>query len=281
MRLLETLTLAAAVLLVSAGSTLANPLPGPPSVLPVRTLAELKSALEGPRDPGFANAVSQATALGPEYTWILAELAQRDDLDMMLDLVFSGLAKNGDPESLAVLREVVADTARPPFVRCFAASALAKARDRDAVPLLQELVSLPQQGGLTVELKRAIRCLESPGSCRELLRFRGDVVRFGFLLDDIESIEYSQRRPAIEYSFDPSEFRELCDLIQTGSKVIAHTYRSSGKLLFRLKDGTEASFSTDGTVLGGVGGGMLSAPELGAFIREHLKRSRSEGEPPN
>jgi len=273
--------LVAAVVLSWVLAAAADWLPGQPQLQPLLSLDELLSRLDGEPSFELTEALGQAARLGPEYTWLLADLAQREDLEMFSYAPFSALARNGDTESLSVLRAIAADTARSDFARGRAAKALADARDRDAIPLLEEIAAGSSGEWLAKDMHRAIRRIESPGHYRPLFSLVEGLVSFGFLLDDIESVEYTEIIPELRHSFDPSEFREICDLLQRGSPVTVVSTRDTGKLAFVLKSGRQASLSTDGRAFIGVNGGDIDCPSLGAYIWSQLGRSYDLGEPPN
>ena len=281
MRLLVGLSIVAFVLLAGAPASQANPLADPPRLQPLLTEEELLSILAGEVSPKFADALAQAARLGPGGSWLLEELAQRDDLSMMLGTVFRGLADNGDPESLSVLRSVLADTTRSSHVRCQAAKAIADARDHGAIPLLNALAPQARRQGLGDSVDRALRRLESPGHYRKLIALADGLVRFGFLLGDIESISYSEITTSVEHTFAQEDLREICDLLQTGSEVELGMMRDLGKLTFTLRSGARATLHTDGEHFGGLGGGDVECRPLVSFIWARLGRVDVWGEPAN
>lgn len=259
----------------------ANPVPGPPTRQPLLSLDELMSAFDGDGDVGLAEAAAQAARLGPEYTWLLEDLVERHDLEMVIGDLLAGLAYNGDSGSLSVLRAVVADTSRSHFARALAAESLADARDTEAIPLLEELAAKSQSEAMANSIRRAILRMGSPGHYRPLFVLADGLMRFGFLLDDIEAIEYTEPLEDVRHSFEPSEFRTVCDLLQAGSAATIGTTRVPGRLAFRLKDGREESLSTDGRHFLGAEGGVVQSHSLGRYIWSRLGREYRIDEPAN
>jgi hypothetical protein len=238
---------------------------------PLLSLTELTERLEDAGDGAFAEAVGQAVRLGPDYTWLLADLLRQVDSPRLAGQVCRGLARNGDQESLAVLRAVVADTGRPWAVRERAISALVEARDRESVPLLQEVSVQSSERILSDAAREAIGRIESPGRHRPLVEIEYGQLFFGFLLDDLESIDYSESA-SVGYSFDPSEFRRVCDLLQGGAVVETDGVSIAGVLTFRLKDGATMAVRTDGTTYGNISGRAMRSEKLRDFIWERLDR---------
>jgi hypothetical protein len=223
----------------------------------------------------LTDAIAQVARLGPEYTWLLADLAEREDLDGVSFMIFDGLVSNGDLESLSVLRALVADTTRSDFVRGLAAEALTDARDRDAIPLLEDIAVRSDSELVARAVRGAIREIESPGRYRPLFGMMGGSVSFGFLLDDIESVRYSEPATSVELQFEASDFRHICDLLHMGQMVELEGGRSldnRGKLMFTLRDATEGSLHTDGELFGRIGGAYVRCVPLGTLIRSRLDR---------
>jgi hypothetical protein len=279
MRLRQTLVVSVALAVACISTAWANPIPGPPTPQPLLSLEELLSSLEGDGDVGLAEAAAQAARLGPEYTWLLEDLVKRHDLEMVIGDLFAGLAYNGDSGSLAVLRTVVADTSRSDFVRTLAAESLADARDAEAIPLLEELAATAHGEAMANSMRRVILRMESPGHYRPLFVQADGLVRFGFLLDDIEAIEYTEQLEDVRCSFEPSDFRNVCDLLQAGSAATIGTTGVPGRLVFRLKDGREQSLYTDGRYFLGAEGGVVQSYSLGRYIWGRLGREYGMDEP--
>ena len=276
--------LLAVVVLSCAAVAAANPVPGPPRPQPLVSLDELLSRFEGEVNFEFTDAITQVARLGPEYTWLLVDLAEREDLEGVSFMIFDGLVSNGDLESLSVLRAIVADTARSDFVRALAAEALTDARDHDAIPLLEEIAVGSHSERVARAMRRAIREIESPGRYRPLFGMFGESVRFGFLLDDIESVRYSDQATSVELQFETADFRHICDLLHAGQRVELEGGRSldnRGTLTFTLGDGAEGSLRTDGELFGRIGGAYVKCVPLGELIRSRLDGDRTHSEPPN
>ena len=247
---------------------------------PVLTLDELLERLEVDSGEGLASAVGQTARLGPDYAWLLADLLDRDDLSPQAGLICKALARNGNEESLLVLREAVVDTALQWSVRERAISALAYARDRESVSLLQDVSKNCDNAILAQAASDAILHIESPGYYRPLIEIEGGRLYFGFLLDDVEAIEYTES-PEVTHRFARADFRVICDLFQSGLVRDASGSSAAGALTFRLNDGGQVSVPTDGLVYGRISGRFVESPGLRRLIWSGLGRESEEGEPHN
>lgn len=261
----------AMVLLIPLAEARANPVE-PHRPLSIRSRDSLMLNLKRGGGPEFADAVWQASILGPEYAWLLAELAQRDDLSLLLGSVLDGLARNGDPESLAALRGVVADTTRPIYVRLDAIAALGRSGDRGSLPLLAAIEA--DGGGETSEAAvAAIDRIDSPWLYRDLITYERGFVRFGFLLDDIESIEYFDGRARRQCAFASEEYRQVCDLLQGGRIARPLMMSDAGRLVFRLRSGREMTLNIIGGHISGIPGVTISSLGLAEFIEERVAQT--------
>lgn len=271
---------AAILVLLCTCAAVADPTPESLRPQPILTLDELLERLEAERHVEQGDAVSQAVRLGPDYAWLLAELLQRDDSPALADQICRGLARNGDAESLSLLRAVAGDTTRPWFIRERAVWALAYARDHESIPLLNEVSANCNDRILAEAARDAIRRIESPGSYRPLIEVENGLLHFGFLLDDLESIEYAGS-PGVTYSFASGDFRRICDLLQGGSVAVPDGVSMVDALTFRLRDGTETVLRTDGVTYGNISGRLMRAPALREFIWSRLGWDEEHGEPPD
>lgn len=278
MELMKTTLLIVAVALCWTGTSLANPYPEP-LPRPIRTEEELVAAV-GAGGPRMVEAIHQVAMLGPEHAWILADLAERDDLSIFTSTVFKGLARIGDAQSIQVLRDVVSDTSRPWHVRVEASSALVAARDVESAALLRDVAATAPDSFWRNLLETDARRIESPRLFRDLFVYRKGFIDLGFLLDDIESITCSESHGRRTYQFPESEHRQVCELLQTGVGVDDSPLVSgmSYKLTFVLADGATGTLETDGVVFEGVKGSLIKCLELGQLMKERLRES---GELPN
>jgi hypothetical protein len=245
---------------------------------PILTLDELQHLLETSEGTDFRAAVTRATRLGPGYTWLLGDLLVSEAPSDLVDRICKALARNGDAESLGILRAVAADTSQTLHIRERAISALADARDHISVPLLQALSAESGSRVLAAGASEAVERIESPGRFRPLIEIENDILFFNFLLDDLESIEYSEP-PDVSHGFAAAEFRRVCDLLQGGTRFDGQSPLMTAMLTFRLKDGTERAVATNGEVYGGVSGRSVRAPLLREFIWERLGREQAADEP--
>ncbi len=71
---------------------------------PVLALNELQERLETGTGPEFSEAILQATRLGPDYAWLLGYLLGSDISTRLMNRICRALARNGDTESLSILR---------------------------------------------------------------------------------------------------------------------------------------------------------------------------------
>jgi len=242
---------------------------------PLMSLTELEERLETASGEEFTDAVSQATRLGPDYSWLLERLLEDDIATALVDRVCKALARNGDEASLLVLRQTAADTSRPWPLRDRAISALALARDRESIHLLQSIAVGTRSRILAAAAADAVARIEEPGRYRPLVEIENGVLFFNFLLDDLQAIEYTEPAGAT-HAFAESELRTICDLLQSGEVGDEETASLTGLLTFLLKDGSDVAVRVGGEVFGGVSGRSVRSPLLAEFIEERRAGRRSE-----
>lgn len=171
------------------------------------------------------------------------------------------LGSIGNAEAVAVLRSVLADTSAYLEDLMIAANSLAWAGDTLSTPLIEStaerFAAHRSQLGQTREgvtmgahlriLRRAIRMLERPDLRNPLIIRDAHFVRYRFLLDDVASISvngYPPDRPI--HTFDPAEYRTLCDLLQDGHFVEPGFVMDEEYLIFRLADGRSVELVRNG-----------------------------------
>jgi hypothetical protein len=260
----------------------ANPI-AVPEPLSASTRGELIATLRGPTGPELYQALQQLALLGPEYTWLLEELARRDDLDPMLSgVALDGLSANGDSASVSVLLDVAADTARTEWARMRAIEALGKSRFRDVIPSLDEMADGTSSKAIRDRIESAILRIRQPGRFRKLFTYKEGYVRFGFLLDDLKRVEF--RRSTLDDSpivFSTEQVKQICDELQAGERVEPYTIgmiSDDGAITFVLRDGSSARLSVGGELFL-ADGLVVRSPSLARYLGDALMQGA--GEPPN
>lgn len=217
----------------------ANPTP---SSAPVRicTRGELRTALG---DSTQGRRVEAATYLG--------ELCG-EERDLMIEALVSpahevrvnamlGLAQLGDSLALSAIRSVLLDPAADPRDVCWAAEALARARDVHSLSAIREVAEMTDKEWLRRGLSEAVDLLRNPDLARPLVVHSGGYVFFRFLLDDIATIyiPWGEAQYA-RLTLNQEDHRQICDMLQNGVLADPGVYEASNHLVIELRDGRRA-----------------------------------------
>ena len=243
-----------------------------PDTLRVRTEQELRDDLFDSDYPsGIAGA--QLSVLWDGHVPLLIE-AYASRNRRLREYAARGLATIGSGEALEPLRAVLRDSLRDSHDVMEAAVALAHAGDAKSIPDAQRVLKRIERAiegsdaGSRDELTllylnrhvllEAIARMEHPDRNRPIIDLHGPIVVYRFLLEDIASIKLSSDLPLglpeelcltpdpWEHALRDDEFRDICDMLQSGEIAKWPHPAVDRFLIIELSDGRRSALSWSG-----------------------------------
>jgi hypothetical protein len=218
-----------------------------PFPFPLYSEQEMLQALHDQEEWNLQFVVEQIACLGPRYRWMLEEALQ-SSFDPARSAAVRALGSFGDDASVALVRSVLSDTTQSRRVVVAAADALAAARDWGSIPALEARMRGAENDFVKKSIGAAIDQIRCPGCFVPAMAVADSFVQFRFLLDNIEAVEYAESPSGPVVIFEPSEFRDVCVLLQTWVEPSPPSEELESLLVIRLDDGREAKIRRTGTL---------------------------------